>query len=223
MSVAETGYTMAVKSKGNWTIDALFAGRPECRGLFEAIRAHVESLGAVSVDVAKTQVSFGAATKFAWVWLPQMWIKKTKDTSVVVAFALDRQVVHPHIKSAVEPQPGRWTHHVVIDSDGDFDENVKGWLREAYLCASGKTRTKGRKARNPNSETRNKRAWPLEAGTKRDENTLDSCLRRNDDRAIFVANQKQQYGIPKQARRPNTRSVSSPPRFPRLTPLACWL
>ena len=62
-------------SKGSeWTIEKLFAGRPAAFLLFEAVRKYIESLGPVEVVPAKTQVSFGVRTKFAWVWLPRMWI-----------------------------------------------------------------------------------------------------------------------------------------------------
>jgi len=124
-----------MKAPGNWTIEGLFEGWPASRQLFDVIRAYIESMGPVKVEVAKTQVSFGVDTKFAWVWLPQMWIKKANDDSVTLAFDLTHCVEHPHIKSAVEPRPGRWTHHVVINSEADFNDDVKSWLREAHLAA----------------------------------------------------------------------------------------
>jgi hypothetical protein len=37
---------------------------------------------------------------------------------------------------AVEPHPGHWTHHVVIEDETDLDGAVDGWLREAYRLAS---------------------------------------------------------------------------------------
>ncbi len=98
------------------------------------------------MEAAKTQVSFGIGTKFAWVWLPQMWIKKARDTSMVVAFDLNHHVAHPHIKSAVEPRPGRWTHHVVIDTQGDLNDDVKSWLSEAYEGALTRRHSAKRRA-----------------------------------------------------------------------------
>ncbi len=125
-----------MKTLGVWTIEGLFAGRPESRKLFEVVRSYIESLGQVKIEAMKTQVSFGVRTKFAWIWLPQMWIKKQPENSIVLTFDARRRIEHPRIKQAVEPRPGRWTHHVVIEKPSDFDENVRQWLREAYEAAA---------------------------------------------------------------------------------------
>jgi hypothetical protein len=121
-----------MKAPGNWTIDTLFEGRPVSRGLFVHVRSYIESLGDIKVEAAKTQVSFGAKRKFAWVWLPQMWIKKAPPDSIVLSFDLPRKVEDPRIKQSVEPYPGRWTHHVVIERPEQLDTQVKAWLTEAY-------------------------------------------------------------------------------------------
>jgi len=71
-----------MKTPRNWTIEGLFEGRLEAYKLFNILREYVESLGPVKIEATKTQVSFGLKTKFAWVWLPQMWIKKQKDSSI---------------------------------------------------------------------------------------------------------------------------------------------
>jgi len=80
----------------------------------------------------KTQVSFGARTKFAWVWLPQLWTKKRPEKSITLTFNVGRHIKHDRIVEAVEPRPGRWTHHVIIESKSDLDEDVREWLCEAY-------------------------------------------------------------------------------------------
>lgn len=121
-----------MKAPGHWTIDTLFEGRPAARMLYERIEAYIRSLGTVRVEAAKTQVSFGTQRKFAWVWLPQMWIKKRPENSVTLAFDLGRRVRSARIASAVEPRPGRWTHHVLIDKPADLAPDVRRWLREAY-------------------------------------------------------------------------------------------
>lgn len=114
------------------TIKGLFAGRPAALLLVHAVRHLIELFGPVTVEVTKNQVSFGPARKFAWVWLPQLWIWAQPDSSITLAFALDRYVVYDRIRQAVEPYRGRWTHHVVISQESGLDEDVKGWLFEAY-------------------------------------------------------------------------------------------
>jgi hypothetical protein len=120
------------RAPGIWTIDGLFEGQPGSLRLFEAVRKYIESLGPVTVEAAKTQVSFGVKTKFAWVWLPQTWIKKRPLNTITLALDLDHEVKDWRIVQAVEPRPGRWTHHILINEDSDLDDKVKGWIREAY-------------------------------------------------------------------------------------------
>ena len=114
-------------------IDAFFANRPESLKLFNAVRACIETLGPSKIEVMKTQISFGAKRKFAWVWLPQTWIKKRPGNSITLTFYLRRRIVADKIESAVEPRPGYWTHHVIIQKETDLDEDVRNWLREAYI------------------------------------------------------------------------------------------
>ncbi len=120
------------RAPGIWTLERLFEGQPGSLKLFEAVRSYIESIGPVEIDVTKTQLSFGLKTKFAWVWLPQMWIKKRPFNTITLALDLDHKVKDQRIREAVEPRPGRWTHHILIDSEKDLDNKVKGWLREAY-------------------------------------------------------------------------------------------
>ena len=62
------------------------------------------------------------------------------DPYLVVTFGLDRQVSSPRIAVSVEPYPNRWTHHVLIQSSQEIDEELLGWLREAYVFSAQKRR-----------------------------------------------------------------------------------
>ncbi|MBK5225483.1 MAG: hypothetical protein JJD96_02790 [Thermoleophilia bacterium] len=90
-----------MKTPGNWTIEGLLEGRPEALKLLEAVRKYIESLGPVKIEAAKTQVSFGVKTKFAWVWLPQMWTKKRPDESITLTFGVGRRIEHDSITEAI--------------------------------------------------------------------------------------------------------------------------
>ncbi len=111
--------------------ERLFEGRPKALRLFRLIENHIRKLGPVKVKATKTQVSFSRNRGFAWVWLPQMWVKAPQD-SITLAFALSRRVEHPRIKDAVEPYPGRWTNHTIIEEETQIDKTLIDWLREAY-------------------------------------------------------------------------------------------
>jgi predicted GIY-YIG superfamily endonuclease len=126
----------------NGHIEALFSGWPVSLKLFQMVRDFIESLGPVTVTPTKTQVSFGVRRQFAWVWLPQMWISKQPENSIVLSFSLDRHVTDRRIKRTIEPYPGRWMHHVVIERPEELDEKLKDWLREAYASAAAGRRRK---------------------------------------------------------------------------------
>ncbi len=85
------------------------------------------------MEAMKSQISFGTENKFAWVWLPQPWDKKRPENSIILTFGLRRRIEHERIAQAVEPYPGRWTHHVIIENEADLDQDVRGWLRDAYI------------------------------------------------------------------------------------------
>jgi hypothetical protein len=116
--------------------ERMFAGHPQRLRLFRAVRAHIERLGPVVMRDTESQVSFRARRTFAWVWLPQRWTHNRPEESVTLTFSLDHRESDPRIVEAVEPHPGHWTHHVVIEDETDLDGAVDGWLREAYRLAA---------------------------------------------------------------------------------------
>lgn len=128
------------------TVEELFRGREAQIRLYQAVCAAIEALGPVTITVSKTQVAFGAKTKFAWVWPPQLWSNKRPPDSIVLTFGLGRQVVHPKIVESVEPRPGRWTHHVIVEHEADLDADVRGWLAEAYAFGQIDRRRKAKSA-----------------------------------------------------------------------------
>jgi len=44
----------------------------------------------------------------------------------------------------VEPRPGKWIHHIVIEKEADFDNKVQGWIAEAYRLGNRKKNNKTR-------------------------------------------------------------------------------
>ncbi|MHB1318955.1 MAG: hypothetical protein ACYCYF_10095, partial [Anaerolineae bacterium] len=61
------------------------------------------------------------------------------EVYLVLTFGLRRRLDDLRIVEAVEPYPGRWTHHLIVARAEDVDAQVLAWLEEA--CA-GATRTK---------------------------------------------------------------------------------
>ena len=50
----------------------------------------------------------------------------------------NRREGSPRVDQASEPYPGRWTHHLVIGSAEEIDDELMVWVREAYDFAAAK-------------------------------------------------------------------------------------
>ncbi|PTQ84915.1 hypothetical protein C8U37_10643 [Trichococcus patagoniensis] len=131
----------------NKEVEAFFAGKPETNALFMAVERKIRAIGPAIITVTKTQISFATRTQFAWVWMPQPTDRKRPLHSLVLSFGCGRRIVDDQIVEAIEPYPGRWTHHVIIAEEADLTDAVDVWLREAYRFSE----TRGRQ---PSSEIR---------------------------------------------------------------------
>ena len=92
------------------SIEDVFKDRPASLVLFEIVRKYIESIGAVTTSTTKTQIAFKTRRQFAWVWMPQMWIKQAPEDGIVVSFRLGHRAKDERIKESLEPYPGRFMH-----------------------------------------------------------------------------------------------------------------
>ena len=97
----------------------------------------------VKIKVAKTQITFANKRGFAFVYFNPCW--RAKDRPAVwmtVTFGLGCRKESPRIDVATESYPGRWTHHVMVGSVDEIDEELLGWIQEAAEFANVKGRRK---------------------------------------------------------------------------------
>ncbi len=120
----------------NDAIMSLFGSEPRAVVLYEALEKAIMAMPDVTRIIRKTQVSFSAKRGFAWIWLPIMKVGNRPDVYVVLSFGLEARIESPRIEEAVEPYPNRWTHHVIIDSESEIDNELLGWLAQAHDFAS---------------------------------------------------------------------------------------
>ena len=64
--------------------------------------------------------------------------QKSQITYITITLGLNRREGSPRIDQASEPYPGRWTHHLVIGSAEEIDDELMAWVREAYDFAAAK-------------------------------------------------------------------------------------
>lgn len=110
-----------------------FDKKPEALALYETFERKVmEQISDVRKKVQKTQISFSNKYMFACVSFAR--VRKARECPpvyIVVTFGLDHRQESSRIDVATEAYPGRWTHHVLIASEEEIDEELMGWVREA--------------------------------------------------------------------------------------------
>ena len=95
----------------------------------------------VRIKVAKTQITFAKRYGFAFVSFNPC--RRAQDRPAVwmtVTFGLGYRKGSPRIDVATEPYPGRWTHHVMVGTPDEIDEELLGWIQEAADFSAAKTR-----------------------------------------------------------------------------------
>jgi hypothetical protein len=116
-------------------LDEFFEGLEISRLLFEAVRRAIDSIGPTEMRVTKSQVAFRRRRVFAWAWVPGKYLRG-KRAPLVLTIGLRRHDLSARWKQVVEPAPGRFTHHLEVYDIDDVDDEVRLWLREAWMEAA---------------------------------------------------------------------------------------
>ena len=93
----------------------------------------------VNIKAAKTQITFANKRGFAFVSFNPC--RKAKDRPAVwmtVTFGLGYRKESSRIDAATEAYPGRWTHHVMVGTPDEIDEELLGWIQEAAAFSASK-------------------------------------------------------------------------------------
>ncbi len=114
-----------------------FAEMPSMLPVYRALRERLyEELPDTIVDVRKTQISLKCPRIYATVsFLRARGVPKEHLT---VSIGLAHRLESPRTAVAAEPYPGRWTNHVCLLSEAEVDDELMGWLCEAYVFAREK-------------------------------------------------------------------------------------
>ena len=98
------------------------------RPVFEAVMAHVQSLGPVHADVVSVGIFLKNPRKFAELRPMQHW--------VAVSFALSRKATHRTITRKVISYGSKFWHTANVATPDDFDDALRDLLTEAYNHAT---------------------------------------------------------------------------------------
>ena len=100
-----------------------------------------EMLPAMRRKVGKTEAAFYLSHRFGSASLLAVRRKAQRPSPyLTVSFGLSYPLDSPRIDAKTEPYPRRWTHHVMIGTVEELDQELLGWLREAAEFAASKPR-----------------------------------------------------------------------------------
>ena len=124
------------------TIDELlfFDSHQDALTLYEAFREAVfAKVPETRVEIKKTQISFFNRRMYAAVSFAP--VRKAKDRPkpfLTITFGMSYRKESDRIDAAVEAYPNRWTHHVMIGTVEEVDEELLSWIVEAAEFAKNK-------------------------------------------------------------------------------------
>ena len=110
----------------------------EALPLYERLEGLIlDRIADVQIKVQKSQISFYNRHMFACVSFNKVRKAKERPAHYIVAtFGLDHRLESPRIDVATEPYPNRWTHHVLISSPDEIDDELMGWIYEASIFSA---------------------------------------------------------------------------------------
>ncbi len=117
-----------------------FDAKPAALPVYEALReAILERIPDIRIEVKKTQISFFNRRMFAAVsFTPVRKAKDRPDPFLTITFGLPYRKESTRIDTATEPYPNRWTHHVMIGTKEEIDDELLSWIIEAANFAERK-------------------------------------------------------------------------------------
>lgn len=110
------------------TLEEYFSTGPEReRPIFDAVIRHLASVGPVHVEPVSVGIFLKRARSFSELRPKRDW--------VAISFSLARPVTHPRIVRKVVLYGSSYFHVANIRDVDDLDDEILGWLTEAYLLS----------------------------------------------------------------------------------------
>ena len=127
-----------------WKLDAdtlmFFDRHMDVLPLYQAFEELLfDSFPAVNKRVQKTQITFFNRHVFACVSFAR--VKRKAELPMrymVITLGLPAPLDSERIAVKTEPYPGRWTHHIVVSTPEELDEELLSWIKTAYTFADAK-------------------------------------------------------------------------------------
>jgi hypothetical protein len=110
------------------SLEEYFSTGPEReRPIYEAVRAHLDTLGPVHVEPVSVGIFFKRPGRIAQLRPKTKWVELT--------FSLSHPAQHPRIVRKPISYSGRYWHAVRLEGPEHVDDQIREWLTEAYFAA----------------------------------------------------------------------------------------
>lgn len=116
---------------------AFFSGKPEAFSIYSRLVSRLRTIEPeLLISVRKTQISFFSRYMFACVSF--LRVRRGVKDFLTLTVGLPYKSDSPRIDQAVEVRPGRWTHHIMLTSAAELDDEIFALLAEAADFSSVK-------------------------------------------------------------------------------------
>lgn len=117
-----------------------FEKQSEALPLYEAFETELyKRYPDITQKVQKSQITFSNRHVFACVSFARVKRKaELPDPYIVITLGLSYPLESERVAVKTEPYPGRWTTHIVIGSTDELDEELFGWVQQAYDFSENK-------------------------------------------------------------------------------------
>lgn len=111
------------------SVDSTFAGRaPVQRQTYDALIGHLRALGPFHADAVSVGVFLKSDRKFAEVRPKSRWLS--------LELVLPRPLADARVSRTLRASAGRTIHVIRLTAVADIDDQLRGWLTEAYDAAT---------------------------------------------------------------------------------------
>ena len=111
----------------NSVMDHFVNKDPSVRTLYDQLLSILQTFGPVAEDPKKTSIHLNRKSALAGV--------ETRKDYLLLNIKSDHQIKSPRIEKAEQISAKRFHHKMRIASPKDLDEELKSWLKEAYLLS----------------------------------------------------------------------------------------
>ena len=117
-----------------------FNQQPAALPLYEAFAGELVTRFPESrIKVQKTQITF--ANRHVYACVSFLRVKKKAELPAayfVLTLGLPYPLESGRVAAKAEPYPGRWTTHILLSEPADLDEELFGWVEQAYRFSANK-------------------------------------------------------------------------------------